>query len=54
MSVPPLYEESFQKALMTFQHQRVYDPITEAMVHLSDLSDNHGDDLDFLGQYPFY
>ncbi|XP_057949095.1 exonuclease 1 [Malania oleifera] len=48
-SVPPLYEESFKKAIWTFQHQRVYDPITEDIVHLSDLSDDSGDDLDFLG-----
>ncbi|WCJ27305.1 Exonuclease 1 [Euphorbia peplus] len=53
LSVPPLYEESFQKAILTFQHQRVYDPTTEAMIHLSDLPDNVGDDLDFLGPYPF-
>ncbi|XP_065878620.1 exonuclease 1 isoform X2 [Euphorbia lathyris] len=49
VSVPPLYEESFHKAILTFQHQRVYDPTTEAMIHLSDLSDNDGDDLEFLG-----
>ncbi|KDP21174.1 hypothetical protein JCGZ_21645 [Jatropha curcas] len=29
VSVPPLYEESFQKAILTFQHQRVYDPAAE-------------------------
>ncbi|XP_022994764.1 exonuclease 1 isoform X2 [Cucurbita maxima] len=49
VSVPPLYEESFKKAIMTFQHQRVYDPITEDIVHLSPISHNIGDDLDFLG-----
>ncbi|XP_022715682.1 exonuclease 1 [Durio zibethinus] len=49
VSVPPLYEESFKKAILTFQHQRVYDPITEDIVHLSDISSNAGDDLDFLG-----
>ncbi|KAG6573339.1 Exonuclease 1, partial [Cucurbita argyrosperma subsp. sororia] len=53
VSVPPLYEESFKKAIMTFQHQRVYDPITEDIVHLSPISHNIGDDLDFLGPYPF-
>ncbi|PON54615.1 Exonuclease [Parasponia andersonii] len=52
-SVPPLYEESFKKALLTFLHQRVYDPITEDVVHLFDFSDNIEDDLDFLGPYPF-
>ncbi|CBI30771.3 unnamed protein product, partial [Vitis vinifera] len=39
-SVPPLYEESFKKAMLTFQHQRVYDPTIEDIVHLSVLSDN--------------
>ncbi|XP_062095461.1 exonuclease 1 isoform X1 [Humulus lupulus] len=48
-SVPPLYEESFKKALLTFQHQRVYDTITEKIVHLSDISENLEDDGDFLG-----
>lgn len=49
IAVPLLYEESFRKAIMTFQHQRVYDPLTEDIVHLSDLSDNINEDLDFLG-----
>eukprot|EP00257_Ricinus_communis_P018063 XP_015576661.1 exonuclease 1 [Ricinus communis] len=49
ISVPPLYEESFRKAILTFQHQRVYDPIAEDIIHLSDLADNLGDNLDFLG-----
>ncbi|KAL7593884.1 exonuclease 1 isoform X1 [Lactuca sativa] len=47
--VPPLYEESFRRAILTFLHQRVYDPITEDIVHLSDLPDNIDEDLDFLG-----
>ncbi|GKU94313.1 hypothetical protein SLEP1_g7827 [Rubroshorea leprosula] len=38
VSVPPLYEESFRKALLTFQHQRVYDLITEDIVHLSEIT----------------
>ncbi|EEF40158.1 exonuclease, putative [Ricinus communis] len=42
ISVPPLYEESFRKAILTFQHQRVYDPIAEDIIHLSDLADNLG------------
>ncbi|XP_050936502.1 exonuclease 1 [Cucumis melo] len=49
VSVPHLYEESFKKAILTFQHQRVYDPITEDIVHLSQISDHIEDDLDFLG-----
>ncbi|XP_028087370.1 exonuclease 1 isoform X1 [Camellia sinensis] len=49
VAVSPSYEESFKKAILTFQHQRVYDPTIEDIVHLSDLPDNVGDDLDFLG-----
>nr|XP_009604428.1 exonuclease 1 isoform X1 [Nicotiana tomentosiformis]XP_033512784.1 exonuclease 1 isoform X1 [Nicotiana tomentosiformis] len=48
-AVSPLYEESFKKAIMTFLHQRVYDPITEDLVHLSELSVCGSQDLDFLG-----
>ncbi|KAM1108077.1 hypothetical protein ACFX2B_004706 [Malus domestica] len=40
-SVPPLYEESFKKAILTFQHQRVYDPISQDIVYLSEMSDHH-------------
>nr|POE91781.1 exonuclease 1 [Quercus suber] len=29
VSIPPSYEELFRKAILTFQHQRVYDPINE-------------------------
>lgn len=53
-SVPPLYEESFKKAVLTFQHQRVYDPLTKDIVHLSNIPDSVGDELDFLGPYPLY
>lgn len=53
VAVPPLYEEFFRKALLTFQHQRVYDPIKEDIVYLSDISDSDGDDTDFLGPYPW-
>ncbi|KAK7359162.1 hypothetical protein VNO77_01110 [Canavalia gladiata] len=52
VSVPPLYEESFKKAILTFQYQRVYDPINENIAHLSDIPDDIGDELDFLGPYP--
>ncbi|KAF7840388.1 exonuclease 1 isoform X2 [Senna tora] len=37
VSVPPSYEDSFKKAILTFQYQRVYDPISEDIVHLSDI-----------------
>ncbi|KAC9404459.1 hypothetical protein E3N88_45898 [Mikania micrantha] len=50
--VPPIYEESFRKAILTFQHQRVYDPVTEDIVYLSNFSDDIDEDLDFLGPYP--
>ncbi|MBA0812016.1 hypothetical protein Gohar_026014 [Gossypium harknessii] len=58
VSVPPLYEESFKKAILTFQCQRVYDPITEDIVHLSDISNNIAQgiargDLDPFTQMPF-
>ncbi|RZB96497.1 exonuclease 1-like isoform X1 [Glycine soja] len=49
VSVPPFYEESFKKAIFTFQYQRVYDPINENIVHLSNIPDDIGDELDFLG-----
>ncbi|KAL6197338.1 hypothetical protein ACLB2K_032947 [Fragaria x ananassa] len=49
VSVPPLYEESFKKAILTFQHQRVYDPVSQDIVHLSDLSEDIEENLDFLG-----
>ncbi|CAL0306483.1 unnamed protein product [Lupinus luteus] len=49
VSVPPFYEESFKKAILTFQYQRVYDPINEDIVHLSTIPDDSGDELDFVG-----
>ncbi|KAF7849126.1 hypothetical protein BT93_L1221 [Corymbia citriodora subsp. variegata] len=48
-SVPPNYEELFHKAILTFQHQRVYDPITKVIVHLLDISNVTDDGLEFLG-----
>ncbi|KAH0868229.1 hypothetical protein HID58_075251 [Brassica napus] len=52
VSVPPLYEESFKKAMLTFKHQRVYDPKSEDVVHLSGISEDIGEDSDFVGPYP--
>ncbi|XP_028755843.1 exonuclease 1-like isoform X2 [Neltuma alba] len=49
VSVPSSYEESFKKAILTFQYQRVYNPIIEDIVHLSDVPADIGDELDFLG-----
>lgn len=54
VSVPPFYEESFKKAILTFQYQRVYDPINEDIAHLSTIPDDIGDELDFLGPYPLF
>lgn len=54
VSIPPSYEDSFKKAILTFQYQRVYDPISEDIVHLSDIPADLGDDLDFLGPYPLF
>ncbi|EPS71924.1 exonuclease, partial [Genlisea aurea] len=54
IEVPPNYEECFEKAVLTFRHQRVYDPDTENVVNLSEPVDVAAqDDLDFLGPYPF-
>ncbi|KAL8032355.1 hypothetical protein ABFX02_13G090400 [Erythranthe guttata] len=49
VEVPPLYEESFRRAILTFRHQRVYDPISEDIVHLSEPVVFVGEDVDFLG-----
>ncbi|XP_010538228.1 PREDICTED: exonuclease 1 [Tarenaya hassleriana] len=48
-SVPPLYEESFRKAILTFKHQRVYDPKIEDIAHLSVMSESLVEDSEFLG-----
>nr|XP_027085750.1 exonuclease 1 isoform X1 [Coffea arabica] len=48
-AVSPLYEESFRKAMLTFQHQRVYDPLTEEIIHLSEPPNSFDGSLDFLG-----
>nr|CAD1828013.1 unnamed protein product [Ananas comosus var. bracteatus] len=42
ISVPPLYEENFKKAIQAFQHQRVYDPAKDDIVHLSDIPHDIG------------
>ncbi|CAM6044867.1 unnamed protein product [Sphagnum compactum] len=46
------YEEAFERAILTFQHQRVYDPSRNNIVHLTDAPSDLGTDLDFLGPYP--
>ncbi len=50
--MPPHYELNFTKALLTFMHQRVYDPLTRQMVHLTPVPDSvraQFADLSFLG-----
>ncbi|KAH7690320.1 XPG/Rad2 endonuclease protein [Dioscorea alata] len=48
VAVPPNYEEAFKKAIGTFQHQRVYDPRKEDIVHLSDIPRDFALDLDLV------
>ncbi|KAH8975020.1 hypothetical protein BDL97_01G134100 [Sphagnum fallax] len=43
------YEGAFERAILTFQHQRVYDPSRNNIVHLTDAPSDLGTDLDFLG-----
>ncbi|KAH9576044.1 hypothetical protein CY35_01G142900 [Sphagnum magellanicum] len=43
------YEEAFERAILTFQHQQVYDPSRNNIVHLTDAPSDLGTDLDFLG-----
>ncbi|KAF1313733.1 Exonuclease 1, partial [Globisporangium splendens] len=37
--IPPTYEAEFEKALLTFRHQRVYDPKTRQIVLLTPIPD---------------
>eukprot|EP00897_Mesotaenium_endlicherianum_P003304 jgi/Mesen1/3000/ME000177S02267 len=50
VAIPPGYEDGFRKAMLTFQHQRVYDPARQELVHLHPLdsaSQEADDDIDF-------
>lgn len=47
------YEQGFQRAILTFQHHRVYDPAKREMVQLTHVPSELDTDLDFLGPYPF-
>ncbi|KAJ1285660.1 hypothetical protein BS78_03G295000 [Paspalum vaginatum] len=51
VSVPPQYEESFKKAIWAFKFQRVYDPATEDIIHLSTVPHDLSEDLEFLGPW---
>jgi 5'-3' exonuclease len=52
ISVPIEYEKEFELAFLTFQHQRVYDPISKKLVHLTPLPEGFElrfPDSSFLG-----
>ncbi|CAO1946188.1 unnamed protein product [Urochloa humidicola] len=51
VSVPPQYEENFKKAIWAFKFQRVYDPATEDIIHLSSVPHDLNEDLEFLGPW---
>ncbi|XP_062207052.1 exonuclease 1-like isoform X2 [Phragmites australis] len=51
VSVPPHYEENFKRAIWAFKFQRVYDPATEDIVHLSSVPHDISEDLEFLGPW---
>ncbi|KAG0539643.1 hypothetical protein BDA96_03G339700 [Sorghum bicolor] len=51
VSVPPQYEEDFKKAIWAFKFQRVYDPATEDIIHLSSVPHDLIEDLEFLGPW---
>ncbi|KAI5080018.1 hypothetical protein GOP47_0005497 [Adiantum capillus-veneris] len=53
VSVPSSYENMFAKAIATFQHQPVYDPVLEDIVPLTPLPLESSQSLTFLGEYPF-
>jgi len=47
---PPNYPEYFRRADLTFQHQRVYDPVSKTVVPLQPFpAQIDGDSLDFIG-----
>lgn len=51
--VPKDYEAEFRRAEHTFLYQLVFDPRTQAQVHLNRVpSDVDPSDLQFCGEYP--
>lgn len=52
MRVPPDYEQAFQRAELTFRHQRVYDMDTCALTTLTPVPEGmDADKMDFIGPY---
>lgn len=50
--VPSTYDRDFELALLTFRHQRVYDPATKKLVHLTPTDEAFAErfaDTSFLG-----
>jgi len=47
--VPDNYEWSFNRAYLTFCHQKVYDPNNQNIIYLSPVNDNNSKELEFLG-----
>lgn len=50
--IDPQYEQGFHRAILTFRHHRVYDPVKKEMVHLTGVPSELDTNLDFLGPYP--
>ncbi|KAL2622243.1 hypothetical protein R1flu_002448, partial [Riccia fluitans] len=48
ITIPSDYEELFGRAILTFHHQRVYDPVSEEMVYLTNAPSHEAFDLEFL------
>ena len=48
--VPPGYFEDFQKAELTFLHQRVFCPVQQKLVMLTSLDGPEPEDFDFVGK----
>ncbi|KAG6553133.1 hypothetical protein Mapa_005192 [Marchantia paleacea] len=54
ITIPSDYEELFGRAILTFRHQRVYDPVSEEMVHVTNVSSvDESSNLEYLGPYPY-
>ncbi|OQR95452.1 exonuclease 1 [Thraustotheca clavata] len=48
LTIAKSYEEDFERARLTFRHQRVYDPTTQTLVNLTPL-ESPSSEMDFLG-----